>query len=211
MAKRIQRQKLKKQQLKTWQKQQAQRQSQTSSQAPQPVAAQAMAKNLALLSEKAPTPAPTVPPAQPNVLQTTLQQLKQDLAPTAYLKQATAPTAAELNALADVIGQALPPSYQRLMDVVGPFYGGGYFFAGASAVPAADLLYLNQALRADLLPDATSLCVFAVSETHFLAYDFTQMTTALEPAIVRGNGRGYQRVARQLSILLQQINAQQKS
>lgn len=205
MAKRVQRQKLKKQQLKTWQKQQAQRQSHTPSQAPQPVAAQAMAKNLALLSEK--KPAPAVPPAQPSVW----QQLKQYLAPTAYLKQATVPTAAELNALADVVGQSLPPSYQRLMDTVGPFYGGGYFFAGASAIPAADLLYLNQALRADLLPEANSLCVFAVSETHFLAYDFDQMTTALEPAIVRGDGRGYQRVARQLSILIQQINAQLKS
>lgn len=209
VAKRVQRQKLKKQKLKNWQRQQAQRQSTVPQQSVAPKPAQAMAKNLALLSEKAPVATTvTEPPTDP--LQATLVQLKQNLPAKAYLAQVTVPTADEQTALADVVGHPLPASYQKLLATIGPFYGGGYLFAGSSRLPAGDLLYLNQALRADLLPEATTLCVFAVSKTHFLAYDFQHMTTATEPVIVSGNRRGYQRVARQLGILLQQINAKLK-
>ncbi|PIO82166.1 hypothetical protein BSQ39_00635 [Loigolactobacillus backii] len=100
----------------------------------------------------------------------------------------------------------LPKSYQQFLTEFGAVDAFGYFFAGKSTNPAADLTYLNKAVANSLLPEATAprLLVFAASEQGFLAYDYRE-EIAGEPIIVAGSGPELRQVAIDFNDLLTQM------
>ncbi|MFD0896789.1 hypothetical protein [Loigolactobacillus binensis] len=155
----------------------------------------ALAQNLALLSDEQPQSSALetaldiekVPiTKQPDVL-ADLRQLiaEQKLTPL----PASRLTPAQLTALTAALPLPLPRGYQQMLRELGALQGFGYFFAGCSQTNvAADLVYLNQAARHDLLTasQAKQLLIFAASEQRYLAFSYAQ---AGAPRVVRGDGQ----------------------
>ncbi|WP_125979673.1 SMI1/KNR4 family protein [Loigolactobacillus iwatensis] len=135
------------------------------------------------------------------------QQIQQRLTQGKITQLPQSPvTAALLMDLNQNLPHSLPQSYQQFLTKFGAIDAFGYFFAGKSANPAADLAYLNKAVANSLLPEVTAprLLVFAASEQGFLAYDYRE-EIAGEPIIVAGSGPELRQVAIDFNDLLTQM------
>ncbi|MFD1319204.1 SMI1/KNR4 family protein [Loigolactobacillus zhaoyuanensis] len=204
-----QRQKQMKNKLKNLQRATQARQQRIQKQAPdQP---SALAQNLALLSDDEPKSSAletaldveNMPIVQQAHLLADLRQL------IAQQKLVTLPdsrlTTAELADLATQLPLPLPRGYQQMLRDLGALYGFGYFFAGRSTKNvAADLVYLNQAARHDLLApeQAAHLLIFAASEQRYLAFSYAQAGT---PRIVRGDQHQQTEVAPDFATFVAQL------
>ncbi|MCL5457135.1 hypothetical protein M3M33_00465 [Loigolactobacillus coryniformis] len=204
-----QRQKQLKNKLKNLQRATQERQQRLIKQEPQKVSA--LAQNLALLSDdeskssalETALDVEKVPIVHHPDLLATLRRLiaaqKLTALPNSRL------TTTELANLATTLPLPLPRGYQQMLRELGALQGFGYFFAGRNNENvAADLVYLNQAARADFLTEqqAETLLIFAASEQRYLAFSYAQPGP---PRIVRGDQQHEAEVAVDFAAFVAQL------